>query len=255
MGPVSPAAPWERQRDPSLSAPAHLTLLTSRYPPGPLPACPTSLLGLHAGLPSLMWSNHTSRCPCWGPSSATGRKKRRTGPGNRWKSGIPAPNPAPIMHPGPRGPAGKGGPGARDQEKGEERQSFQPPGSGMLCLCGGGRQAYLGSHHSWGARGAGLPLEALREKEERLVGTHSLAWTRHGPQAPGSPPSPWPQPELNWDGGHSTRRPLLGGLPDRTGGRGDLRAPGRHSPLLLSGLGVPAARPSQGGPGRGSEVR
>lgn len=147
-------------------------------------------------------------------------QEEENGPGNKWKSGIPAPNPAPTMHPGPRGPAGKGGPGPRDQEKGEERQSFQPPGSGMLCLCGGGGQAYLGSHHSWGARGAGLPLEALREKEERLVGTRSLAWTRHGPQAPGSPPSPWLRSELNWDGGHSTRRPFLGGLPDRTGGRG-----------------------------------
>ena len=33
------------------------------------------------------------------------------------------------------------------------------------------------------------------------------------------------------------------------------RGPGHHLPLLLSGLGVPAARPSQGGPGRGSDVR
>lgn len=74
------------------------------------------------------------------------------------------------------------GPGIRRREKRGRRSN--PQGLGCFVSAGGGGQAYLGSHHSWGARGPGLPLEALREKERR--GGQSTQSGLDTAQSPGS---------------------------------------------------------------------
>ena len=220
-------------------------------PPVPLPVCPRVPLGLHAGPPSPVWGAHTARCPCRGPSSAPRCTKRRTGPGNRWSSGIPAPNPAPTTHPSPRGPAGKAGSGARDQEKGEERQTFQPPGSGMLCLCRGWGASVPGVPPLLGGQGARSSLGSPeREREER--GSEHTVWPGHStvPRLPGH--HRVLGCGLNSIGmGVTPRRPFLGGLPGRTAGWG--RSVGAGVPLTTSPLwpGCPGSPSFPGGPWKG----
>lgn len=106
----------------------------------------------------------------------------RTGPGTRLKLGS--------RWGGVYG-SGKAGAGHVIGKKGEKAERLTP-GPGVHSLRG---QTYLRSHHPWRARGASLPLEALREEEERAVQA-CQAWTLwDGPQAPrgreGSPPGPW----------------------------------------------------------------
>ena len=125
----------------------------SLNPPGPLPVCPRALLGLHAGLPSPVWGSHTTQCPCRGPSSAPRRKKRRTGPGNRWKSEISAPNPAPTMHPSPGAPQAKEGWGPRIRRREKKGRHSNPQGLGCFVSVGEGWRG----KHTWGPTTPGGP--------------------------------------------------------------------------------------------------